>query len=144
MKPTPETLARMKAVVGAKGVVAEGDIAPYLVERRELYVGRAAAVLRPASTQEVSALLKIAHETGTAIVPQGGNTGLVVGSVPDDSGTQVVLSLTRMNAVRAIDGANRPSWRASWPGPVCSCWQWWPRGPSGLAPNANRIWLRRP
>lgn len=106
MKPTPETLARMKAVVGAKGVVAEGDIAPYLVERRELYVGRAAAVLRPASTQEVSALLKIAHETGTAIVPQGGNTGLVGGQIPHEAGGEVVLSLARMNRIRALDAEN--------------------------------------
>ena len=106
MKPTPETLARMKAVVGAKGVVAEGDIAPYLVERRELYVGRAAAVLRPASTQEVSALLKIAHETGTAIVPQGGNTGLVGGQIPREAGGEVVLSLARMNRIRALDAEN--------------------------------------
>ncbi|MEQ8281807.1 MAG: FAD-binding oxidoreductase [Parvibaculum sp.] len=106
MKPTPETLARMKAVVGAKGVVAEGDIAPYLVERRELYVGRAAAVLRPASTQEVSALLKIAHEAGTAIVPQGGNTGLVGGQIPREAGGEVVLSLARMNRIRALDAEN--------------------------------------
>ncbi|MBX3490585.1 FAD-binding oxidoreductase [Parvibaculum sp.] len=106
MKPTPETLARMQAVVGAKGVVEGHDVAPYLAERRELYVGRAAAVLRPASTQEVSALLKIAHETGTAIVPQGGNTGLVGGQIPHEAGNEVVLSLERMNRIRALDAEN--------------------------------------
>ncbi|MBX3496211.1 MAG: FAD-binding oxidoreductase [Parvibaculum sp.] len=106
MKPTPETLARMHAVVGAKGVVEGHDVAPYLAERRELYVGRAAAVLRPASTQEVSALLKIAHETGTAIVPQGGNTGLVGGQIPHETGNEVVLSLARMNRIRALDAEN--------------------------------------
>ncbi|PKQ06347.1 MAG: hydroxyacid dehydrogenase [Alphaproteobacteria bacterium HGW-Alphaproteobacteria-11] len=105
-KPTPETLARMQAVVGAKGVVEGHDVAPYLAERRELYVGRAAAVLRPASTQEVSALLKIAHETGTAIVPQGGNTGLVGGQIPHEAGNEVVLSLSRMNRIRALDAEN--------------------------------------
>ena len=105
-KPTPETLARMKAVVGAKGVVADDDAAPYLEERRALYRGRAAAVLRPASPEEVSAILKIAHETGTAIVPQGGNTGLVGGQIPFESGEEVVLSLTRMNRIRALDAEN--------------------------------------
>lgn len=106
MKPAPETLTRMKAVVGAKGVVAEGDAAPYLGERRELYRGRAAAVLRPATTEEVSAIMRIAHETGTAIVPQGGNTGLVGGQMPDETGDEIILSLTRMNRIRALDADN--------------------------------------
>lgn len=106
MKPAPETLTRMKAVVGAKGVVAEGDAAPYLEERRELYRGRAAAVLRPATTEEVSAIMRIAHETGTAIVPQGGNTGLVGGQMPDETGDEIILSLTRMNRIRALDADN--------------------------------------
>jgi FAD/FMN-containing dehydrogenase len=107
MKPTPETLARMKDVVGPKGYVDDAaEMAPYLVERRELYAGRAAAVLRPATTAEVSTILKIAHETGTAIVPQGGNTGLVGGQIPSGTGEEVVLSLSRMNAVRALDAGN--------------------------------------
>ncbi len=63
-------------------------------------------VLRPASTQEVSALLKIAHEAGTAIVPQGGNTGLVGGQIPREAGGEVVLSLARMNRIRALDAEN--------------------------------------
>lgn len=107
MKPAAETLARLKAVVGPKGFVdAAEDMAPYLVERRDLYKGRAAAVLRPASTAEVSALLKIAHETDTKIVPQGGNTGLVGGQVPFETGEEIVLSLTRMNRVIALDPEN--------------------------------------
>ncbi|MEX0839417.1 MAG: FAD-binding oxidoreductase [Parvibaculum sp.] len=106
-KPTPETLARMKDVVGPKGFVDDAaEMAPYLVERRELYVGRAAAVLKPATTAEVSAILRIAHETGTAIVPQGGNTGLVGGQIPSGTGEEVVLSLSRMNRVRALDAGN--------------------------------------
>lgn len=64
------------------------------------------AVVRPGNTQEVAAVVKACAAVGTPIVPQGGNTGLVVGGVPDDSGTQIVLSMTRMNAVRAIDPAN--------------------------------------
>ncbi|MFM6985621.1 MAG: FAD-binding oxidoreductase [Hydrogenophaga sp.] len=68
--------------------------------------GHALAVVRPGSTEEVAAVVRACAAAGVSIVPQGGNTGLVVGSVPDASGDQVVLSLTRMNQVRAIDGAN--------------------------------------
>ena len=104
--PTPDTLARMKAVVGPKGFIdAASDMAAYLVERRDLYQGRAAAVLRPASTAEVSALMKIAHETGTKVVPQGGNTGLVGGQIPFE-GDEVILSLARMNRIGEIDPLN--------------------------------------
>ena len=73
---------------------------------RKRHRGRALAVVRPGSTAEVAAVVKACAAAGTSIVPQGGNTGLVVGGVPDDSGTQIVLSMTRMNAVRAIDPAN--------------------------------------
>ena len=68
--------------------------------------GRALAVVRPGNTAEVAAVVKACAAAGASLVPQGGNTGLVVGSVPDGSGTQVLLSLTRMNAVRALDVAN--------------------------------------
>ena len=64
------------------------------------------AVVRPGNTAEVAAVVKACAQAGVSIVPQGGNTGLVVGSIPDDSGTQVLLSLQRMNAVRHIDAAN--------------------------------------
>lgn len=104
--PTPETLARMKAVVGPKGFIdAPAEMAPYLVERRGLYQGRAAAILQPASTAEVSALMKIAHETDTKVIPQGGNTGLVGGQIPfqDDD---VILSLSRMNNIGETDALN--------------------------------------
>lgn len=104
--PTPETLARMKAIVGPKGFIdAAEDMGSYLVERRDLYQGRAAAVLRPASTAEVSALMKIAHETGTKVVPQGGNTGLVGGQIPFE-GDEIILSLSRMNRIGEIDVLN--------------------------------------
>ena len=104
--PTPETLARMKAIVGPKGFIdAAEDMGSYLVERRDLYQGRTAAVLRPATTAEVSALMKIAHETGTKVVPQGGNTGLVGGQIPFE-GDEILLSLSRMNRIGEIDQLN--------------------------------------
>jgi len=107
MKPTQDILARLKEITGEKGFLTdEADMAPYLQERRELFAGRAAAVLRPSSVEEVSAIMRIAHEAGIAVVPQGGNTGLVGGQMPDQSGDAIVLSLSRMNQVRAIDAVN--------------------------------------
>lgn len=107
MKPTQDILARLRAVTGEKGFLTdEADMAPYLQERRELFPGRAAAVLRPASVEEVSAIMRIAHEASIAVVPQGGNTGLVGGQMPDQSGEAIVLSLSRINKVRAIDAVN--------------------------------------
>ena len=106
-KPTADTLARMKAVVGDKGFTTdEAEMAPALSERRELFRGKAAALIRPASVEEVSAIMKIAHETETPIVPQGGNTGLVGGQIPFEHGGEVVLSLSRINRLRDIDTLN--------------------------------------
>jgi len=82
------------------------DLAAWEQDWRKRHRGRALAVVRPGSTVEVAAVVRACAEAGTSIVPQGGNTGLVVGSVPDGSGTQVVLSLTRMNAVRQLDPDN--------------------------------------
>ena len=82
------------------------DLSAWEQDWRKRVKGRALAVVRPGSTQEVAAVVKACAASGTSIVPQGGNTGLVVGGVPDDTGTQIVLSMTRMNAVRAIDPAN--------------------------------------
>ena len=82
------------------------DLSAWEQDWRKRVKGRALAVVRPGSTQEVAAVVKACAASGTSIVPQGGNTGLVVGGVPDSTGTQVVLSMTRMNAVRAIDPAN--------------------------------------
>jgi FAD/FMN-containing dehydrogenase len=82
------------------------DLSAWEQDWRKRSRGQALAVVRPASTAEVAAVVKACAAAGTSIVPQGGNTGLVVGSVPDNSGTQVVLSMTRMNAVRAIDKDN--------------------------------------
>ena len=96
----------LRAAVGAANVLTEGDLSAYELDWRKRYRGRAHAVVRPASTQEVSAVVRACAEHGIAIVTQGGNTGLVGASIPDASGTQVLLSLTRMNRVRALDAAN--------------------------------------
>ena len=96
----------LRVVVGADQVRSDGDLSAWEVDWRKRYRGRALAVVRPADTAQVAAVVKVCAEHGVAIVPQGGNTGLVGGSVPDGSGTQVLLSLARMNRVRAIDVAN--------------------------------------
>ena len=102
--PSPETLQRLADVVGGRNAITdETNMAPYLTEWRDKYFGKAAMVLRPGSVDEVSEILKIANGTGTAIVPQAGNTGLVGGQIPFETGHEVVLSLGRMNKVRAID-----------------------------------------
>jgi FAD/FMN-containing dehydrogenase len=101
--PLPDAL---RGIVGAAHVLTSGDLTGYEQDWRQRARGRALAVVRPASASEVAAVVRACAAHGAAIVPQGGNTGLSVGSIPDGSGTQVVLSLQRMNAVRAIDGAN--------------------------------------
>jgi FAD/FMN-containing dehydrogenase len=78
-------------------------MAAYLAEPRDLFHGAAACVVRPGSTAEVAAVLRLCHETNTRIVPQGGNTGLVGGQVPDASGAEIILSLTRMDRLRELD-----------------------------------------
>ena len=103
----PHLIARFAAIVGERYALrAAQDISPYLTEPRGLFAGRSRLVLRPGSVDEVSQVLKLASETGTPIVPQGGNTGLVGGQMPDQSGRQVVLSLSRLNRIREIDVAS--------------------------------------
>jgi FAD/FMN-containing dehydrogenase len=102
-----EALEKLKAIVGPRGWVTDpADMAPFLVEERGLYRGRARMVVRPGSTQEVSDVVKVCAEAGIAIVPQSGNTGLVGGQVPHDHGEEIVLNLGRMNRIRAIDPLN--------------------------------------
>jgi FAD/FMN-containing dehydrogenase len=106
-RPSPETLARLAAVVGEKGVLRDPqDMQPYLHEWRDLWHGATPLVLRPASTDEVSRIMAIAHETETAIVPQSGNTGLVGGQIPNPDGSEVLLSLDRMTKIIAVDAAD--------------------------------------
>jgi FAD/FMN-containing dehydrogenase len=99
-------LNALRTAVGAANVMVEGDLSAYELDWRRRYRGKALAVVRPASTTEVAAIVKLCARHGASLVPQGGNTGLVGGSVPDGSGTQVLLTLQRMNKVRAIDDAN--------------------------------------
>src|ERR1700743_1061141 len=97
-----DVIARLKAAAGDKGFSEDpAEIAPHLEEWRSKYEGRRALLLKPATTQQVSAILAICHETGTAIVPQGGNTGLVGGQIPFHG--EVLLSLSRMNRIRTVD-----------------------------------------
>ncbi len=99
-------LGSLRSAVGAAHVLTEGDLSAWEQDWRRRWRGKALAVVRPGSTAEVAAVVKACAAAGVAIVPQGGNTGLVGGGVPDGSGTQVLLSLQRMDRVRAIDEAN--------------------------------------
>ncbi|MDP9109110.1 MAG: FAD-binding oxidoreductase [Pseudomonadota bacterium] len=102
-----EFLDACRATIGAGYVLVESDdMAPYLTDWRRRFTGTARAVLRPASTEQVADLVKLCRRHGVPMVPQGGNTGLVLGSVPDASGKAVVVSLNRMNRVRATDVVN--------------------------------------
>jgi FAD/FMN-containing dehydrogenase len=99
-------LQALRAELGEAQVLSEGDLSGYEVDWRKRYPGRALAVVRPGSTAEVACVLRLCSAHGIAVVPQGGNTGLVGGGVPDASGRQILLSLQRLNKVRAIDAAN--------------------------------------
>ena len=101
--PDPLLDALREAVGAAHVLTAADDVAAYVVDWTGNLTGAARAVVRPGSTAEVSAVLSLCHEAGVPVVPQGGNTGLVGGGVPDPSGDQVVLSLTRMRRIREID-----------------------------------------
>jgi FAD/FMN-containing dehydrogenase len=99
---------RLREVVGPAGLVTDAaGMSGYLTDWRHAYGGSAAAVVRPGNTAEVAAVLGLCREAGVPVVPQGGNTGLCGGSMPDSSGRQVVLSLTRMSRIRAIDPVNQ-------------------------------------
>jgi FAD/FMN-containing dehydrogenase len=110
MNANTPLIAQLRSIVGPANVLTHEDpttdLSAWELDWRKRERGRALAVVRPASTIEVAAVVKACAAAGVPIVPQGGNTGMVVGSTPDASGTQVVLSLTRMNRVRALDGAN--------------------------------------
>ncbi|WP_396270609.1 FAD-binding oxidoreductase [Ideonella sp.] len=101
-----DLLAELRALVGASHVLTDQDLSAWEWDWRKRYRGRALAVVRPANTLEVAAVVKACGQHEVGLVPQGGNTGLVGGGVPDESGEQVVLSLSRMRQVRALDEAN--------------------------------------
>lgn len=107
MNVTMSLAERLRAFIDIVGetnaLTSLDDIKPYLTENRGLYHGASPLVLKPGSTAEVSAILKLASETGTAIVPVSGRTGLVGGQVPREDGQDVLLSLERMNKIREVD-----------------------------------------
>ena len=108
MNDLPASLrTRFAERLDADGILDQpAAMAPYLTDWRKLYRGAAAAVLRPRSTAEVAAIVALCAEAGVAIVPQGGNTGLVGGATPSADGRAIVLALGRMNRIRSIDAEN--------------------------------------
>ncbi len=99
-----DLIAAFEAIVGSAHVLTQpADMAGYLIEPRDLFKGQALCVVQPGSTAEVAALVKLCSETGTPVVPQGGNTGLVGGQIPARGDGAIVLSLRRLRALREID-----------------------------------------
>jgi len=104
--PSP-IVATVREIIGAQYVLTDAvDTAPYLTDWRKSYTGVALAVVRPVTTEEVAKIVKACVAANTPIVPQGGNTSMVGGSVPDTTGRAIVLSLNRMNRIRSIDTDN--------------------------------------
>jgi D-lactate dehydrogenase (cytochrome) len=104
-KVSPALLARFAAIVGEKNAITDPQAQePYLVEMRNLFRGHTPVVLRPSSVDQVSQILKLANETATPIVPQGGNTGLVGGQIPLHN--EIVLSLNRLDRIREVDATS--------------------------------------
>ena len=99
-------LQTLRSLVGASNVLFEGDLSAWEWDWRKREHGKCLAVVRPGSTDEVAQVVQACATANVCMVPQGGNTGMVVGSTPDDSGTQVVLSLGRLNRIRKLDAAN--------------------------------------
>ena len=105
---THDFLRRCRDVAGAGHVLtSDADMAPFLTDWRGRFTGKALAVLRPGTVDQVAQLVRACAEWRIPLVPQGGKTGLVLGSVPDESGSAVGLSLARINQVRALDPVNR-------------------------------------
>ncbi|MBC3930511.1 FAD-binding oxidoreductase [Undibacterium curvum] len=100
-------LTACRLCVGHANVLtAEQDKTPYETEWRRRVQGKALAVIRPGNTDEVAAIVALCHAHQVPVVPQGGNTGLVIGSIPDQQGSAIILSLRRMTQIRAVDAGN--------------------------------------
>lgn len=105
--PSQNTLDELKAAVGVGSWFdSPQELAPYVVDFRRLYRGSTPLVLLPRSTQEIATILAICHRNAVAVVPHGGNTSYCGAATPDDSGSQIVLSMRRLNRVRTVDAAN--------------------------------------
>jgi FAD/FMN-containing dehydrogenase len=101
-------LQEFESLLGPKGFTTDaGQIDPWLTDWRGRFTGRALAMLSPANRDEVMAVVRIASEYGVALVPQGGNSGMVAGATPDDSGAACILSLRRMNNIGPVDSDGR-------------------------------------
>ena len=100
----------LRRIVGTNQVLVDGDLTAWEQDWRKRWRGKALAVVRPASTSEVALVVRACAEAGTSIVAQGGNTGLVGGSVPDGSGQQIVLNLARLNAISRLRVASKHSY----------------------------------
>ena len=98
-----DTLETLANILGPRGILTGADTAAYTQDWRRLYQGTTPAVLRPATTDEVAAIVRHCAETGTPLVPQGGNTSMVGGATPRPNGQDLVLSLSRMNRIRDLD-----------------------------------------
>lgn len=106
--PDSSVLEPLISLLGPKGFCNSADVmAPWLTDWRGKYHGRAAALLSPSTVEEVQEILRFANAHRIALVPQGGNSGMVAGATPDDSGASLILSLRRMNRIRSIDSAAR-------------------------------------
>ena len=102
-----QVIDAIEQTLGPSGCIRDAELMePYLADRRGKYVANTPLVARPRDTDEVAAVMRICHQHGVGVVPQGGNTGLVGGSVPDESGSQIVLSLARLRQVREVDALN--------------------------------------
>src|SRR5512139_1000001 len=103
--PAPDLLPRFAAIVGDRYAITDpAALESFLIEERGIYHGRTSMLLRPGSLAEVQAILKLANETKTPLVPQGGNTGLVGAQIPLEG--ELILSLTRLDKIREVDAAS--------------------------------------
>ncbi|MCX8231538.1 MAG: FAD-binding oxidoreductase, partial [Alphaproteobacteria bacterium] len=103
----PALLDRLKAAAGLSGWIDDAiAIDPYVTDQRSLYRGKTPLVLLPRSVDAVAEIVAICHDTTTPLVPQGGNTSLVGGSVPFEEGGEILLSLSKLNRIRSISAAN--------------------------------------
>jgi len=105
-KPSSATLAELRAVGGGGAFESAQDVEPFLHDFRRLYHGATPLVLQPRETAEVAEILRICNREQVAVVPHGGNTSYCGGATPDESGSQVVISMRRMNRIRRIDANN--------------------------------------